>query len=197
MPPRPSTADHRPLSASANKIEKSETLPPFNDWSVVKLVEQYDPDDLSMSSQPFAYVGDYVVEVGLGASVTEHMARFETKVKRDEENLPKTPNRDSTASSLLSPALSPGPRSPALSAREVRRMHRRLGWLEKLRDKLEANEEIGWYVVYCGDLERLSPTTESESSFSLTSRPSGDAPRSAGLRGFFSRRNVNRGTKKQ
>lgn len=34
------------------------------------------------------------------------------------------------------------------------------GWFEKLRDRLQAKEDIGWYVVVCADEERAVPGDE-------------------------------------
>ena len=61
----------RTASTTSASRESKEKKVSFNDWSVVKFVEQYDPNDLTSISQPYAYVGDYLVEVKLGASVNE------------------------------------------------------------------------------------------------------------------------------
>lgn len=41
-----------------------------------------------------------------------------------------------------------------MSSRDFRRRKKRIGWLEKLRDQLEKEAGIGWYVVVCEDEER-------------------------------------------
>jgi hypothetical protein len=178
---------------SNGKVEKKVS---FNDWSVVKLVEQYDPDDMTAVSQPYAYVGDYMVEVTLGASLTDEMAKYESKLKGDDApmSMPVTPASPGTPAT-------PGTgnvgdiNSPAISAREFRRKSRRLGWFEKLRDGLQKGEEIGWFVVVCGDEERAAPSMDELDGRPSTSTTGSDStpqrtPRSAGMRGFFHKKKV-------
>lgn len=38
---------------------------------------------------------------------------------------------------------------------ELRRLEREEGWIGKLAGKLEPKERVGWFVVVCGDEERL------------------------------------------
>jgi len=163
------------MSASTmQRIEEKQ--PSFNDWSAVKLLEQYDPDDLEAVCQPYAYVGDYMMEISLGVSLTEEMAKYEAKIKAEEGPLSPT---------------SPGIPGEGMSAREFRRKSRRIGWLEKLRDGLQKGADIGWFVVVVGDEERAIPDIYERGSVSTAS---GDEPyvrsppRSAGLKGFFNRR---------
>jgi hypothetical protein len=165
---------------SASTMQRiDEKQPSFNDWSAVKLLEQYDLDYLEAISQPYAYVGDYMLEVSLGVSLTEEMAKYEAKIKVEE--------------GPLSPA-SPGTPGEGMSAREFRRKSRRLGWLEKLRDGLQKGADIGWFVVVVGDEERAAPDMYKRGSVSIDSAASGDEPylrsppRSAGLKAFFNRR---------
>jgi hypothetical protein len=162
--------------------------PRFNEWSVVKLMEQYDPNDVKVVSQPYAYVADYMVEVSLGVAITEEMAKYETKITMEDSPLspltPGTPGTPGATGGLGSPQTN-------LSMRDVRRKERRLGWFEKLRDGLQAGEEIGWHVVVCGDEERAFPYME------ITPERLDDddieqlrTPRSAGFRGLFKLRNI-------
>ncbi|KAE8445242.1 hypothetical protein EG329_013614 [Mollisiaceae sp. DMI_Dod_QoI] len=169
---------------SASEVKKE---PKFNEWSVVKLLEQYDPEDMQTASQPYAYVGDYMVEVRLGVSLDEEILKYEADQKAEEAivSMPATPKTPGTpgwnGGGLL---------SPSLSAREARRRSRRLGWLEKLRDALQKGADIGWFVVVCGDEERTVLSTmepnisEEESEEEIQTR----TPRSAGLRGMFNKR---------
>ncbi|TVY71359.1 hypothetical protein LSUE1_G009455, partial [Lachnellula suecica] len=83
---------------SMHKLE--EKRPTFNDWSAVKLLEQYDPNDLEAVSQPYAYVGDYMVEVSLGLSLSDEMAAYEARLKAEEG--PTTPARPRTAGEGMS-----------------------------------------------------------------------------------------------
>lgn len=171
---RPST------STKATTNTKPEKKAMFNDWSAVKLVEQHDPDDLASVSQPYAYVADYMIEVPLGVSITEEMAKYDAKMKEDE--VPGTPG------SNCGNDKEGGLHTPPLSAREIRRRSRRMGWFEKLRDGLQKGEDIGWFVVVCGDEERKAPSVSTEGEESETSEEVERRPRSAGLKGFFGKK---------
>ncbi|KAG4428256.1 hypothetical protein IFR05_016262 [Cadophora sp. M221] len=182
--PTPISTPSTSTKATTTKA-KPEKKPTFNDWSAVKLVEQHDPDDLGAVSQPYAYVADYMIEVPLGVSITEEMARYDAKMKEEEPPLsapgtPATPGSSGNEKGDL--------HTPPLSAREIRRRSRRLGWFEKLRDGLQKGEEIGWFVVVCGDEERKAPSVTSEENASEGSEEVEKAPKSAGLRGFFGRK---------
>ena len=179
--------EHKTMMSGSSSMGKSEKIPTFNDWSVVKLVEQYDPTDMYSVSQPYAYVADYVVEVGLSASVAKEMAKYEAVLRGEEAilSLPGTPGTPGA------PGFGAGEAGAAgISAREMRRKSRRLNWFEKLRDSLQKGEDIGWYVVYCGDEERAAPSMEKSRGSSLTSEEDSPlkTPRSAGLKGFFHRK---------
>jgi hypothetical protein len=162
------------------KIEEKQQS--FNDWSAIKLLEQYDPNDLEAVSQPYAYVGDYMVEVELGVSLNEEIAKYEARIKAEEG------------------PLSPGSTTPpeGISARDIRRKSKRLGWFEKLRDGLQKDADIGWYVVVVGDEERAAPESCERGSLSTASGEEllppppipalRKVPSSAKLRGFFSRK---------
>jgi hypothetical protein len=164
----------------------------FNDWSVVKLLEQYDPSEESNPSQPYAYVADHIVPVTLSLDIGAEMAAYEEKQRAE-------------AQPLLSPTVSspqPAPSSngtsgavtTGLSEREMKRKSRRLGWFEKLRDQLAKTESIGWYVVVCGDEERMVPDLSGLKIEVGEKGKAGDddlrpkTPRSAGMRGFFSKK---------
>ncbi|KAG0649121.1 hypothetical protein D0Z07_4451 [Hyphodiscus hymeniophilus] len=177
--PRLSTTSES-VNAQSSKPEKKIS---FNDWSVVKLVEQYDPSDMVSLSQPYAYVADYMVDVSLGVAVTEEMAKYEVKMKMDDGYMsPATPGTPGTPATLG--------RSSSMSMREMRRMERRSGWFEKLRDGLQTGEDIGWHVVVCGDEERLFPSMASVRERLEIDDDVLRTPRSAGFRGFFRKRNV-------
>ena len=109
------------------------------EWSAVKVLEEYDPLDLSEVSRPHAYVADYVARVDLSAGVAEAMARYEERLRADPDPAMAVGAGDETGR---------GARRPG---------HKRAGWLEKLRDQLQRGEEIRWYVVVNGDEEREWP----------------------------------------
>ncbi|CAH0059578.1 unnamed protein product [Clonostachys solani] len=81
-----------------------------DEWSVVKLLEEYDPRETVEPCRPYAYVADYAVRVELSAGVTEEIARYERIANERGDD----------------------------------------SWFEKLRDALEKDEEIGWFVVVNG-----------------------------------------------
>ncbi|KAK3352971.1 hypothetical protein B0T25DRAFT_197782 [Lasiosphaeria hispida] len=107
------------------------------DWSVVKVLEEYDPLNLEEVSRPYAYVADYVVRVDLSVSIAEEMRRYEEQARADH-NPPMT-----------------GHASDETGGR--RKINKRPGWFEKLRDQLQRGEEIRWYVVVNGDEVRDWP----------------------------------------
>ncbi|KAL2159896.1 hypothetical protein VTH06DRAFT_2029 [Thermothelomyces fergusii] len=108
-------------------------------WSAVKLLEEYDPDDLSAVSRPYVYVADYAVRIDLSCSIRDEMARYEQRQLRSA-------NPATSVSSGCSPAQG------------------RPGWFERLRDRLQAGEEIQWYVVVNNDEVRSwsGPPSEPE-----------------------------------
>jgi hypothetical protein len=183
--------DHPPqstlTSASTPAVER---VPTFNDWSVVKLVEAYDPTDLQSSTQKYAYVADHLVEVTLSVSISEQIAIYENKLREAEGILsPNTPSSPGTPGMAVEGASGELNREglSGMSARELRRKSRRLGWFEKLRDGLEKGADIGWFVVVCGDEERASPSLVRDTEDEEEEEPL-KSPRSAGLKGFFGRR---------
>ena len=159
----------------------------------MKLVEQYDPNDMKVVSQPYAYVADYMLEVSLGVSITEEMAKYETKMKGEDAPMSPATPLPGTPGTPVAGDLGGSNRSSNMSMRDLRRKSRRLGWFEKLRDGLQKGEDIGWHVVVCGDEERASPSMESirgrlgvdDDQFLRTPRSSG-----SGFKGFFRKRNA-------
>jgi hypothetical protein len=173
----------------------TERTPTFNDWSVVKLVEAYDPADLQSSIQKYAYVADHLVEVTLSVSISEQIALYENKLREAEGILdlspstPSTPGTPGMAGVAASGELNrEGLGLSGMSARELRRKSRRLGWFEKLRDGLQKGADIGWFVVVCGDEERASPSLVKDTEDEDEEEEPLKTPRSAGLKGFFGRR---------
>lgn len=113
----------------------------FNAWSAVKLLEQHDAAAPEVS-QPYAYLGDYLLPVRLGADVGAVIAEYEAR--RQAEALPPPPPEragDAPERELRSRG----------SLGELRRRERQAGWIGKLRDALEPGGEVGWFVVVCDD----------------------------------------------
>ena len=194
---RPKTSSAATSTSSSSQTEGANAgelkKVAFNDWSVVKLLEQYDPDDMAVS-QPYAYVADYMVKVGLSASIGEEIAKYEAKQK-EEEALLSSPSGGSPSTGLEpgSDGADGGAITRTISSLAEERRNKRLNWFEKLRDGLEKDGEIGWYVVVCGDEERAIPSIGSESDLSLRSDATDPqkTPTRSGLRKFFSRKKVN------
>ncbi|KAF4624450.1 hypothetical protein G7Y89_g13718 [Cudoniella acicularis] len=175
-PDRPSNSTGSSTSTLPRK--PGEKAPKFNDWSVVKLLEQYDLNDLETATAPYAYVGDYMIEIATGISIEEETKKYEAMMRAEEEACVSSPGE-------------PGTAGQGLSARDIRRKSRRLGWFEKLRDGLHKGADIGWFVVVCGDEERDTGIVEDASVSTETGSEEDVAlrtPKSAGLRGFFGRK---------
>lgn len=102
--------------------------------SPLRLLEQYDPYDLTTASSPYTYVTDVAIRVHLSLNVLDEIARYDKTVAALPQDQRPMAVRSNSSN------------SPADK-----------GWLEKLRDELQADEEIGWYVVSCGDEERSWP----------------------------------------
>lgn len=68
------------LSLPPPRVPPSEDHVLLHSWSAVKLLEEYDPDDLTRVSRPYAYVADYVVRIDLSVDVVGEMAKYESTV---------------------------------------------------------------------------------------------------------------------
>ncbi|KAI1802073.1 hypothetical protein F4811DRAFT_426556 [Daldinia bambusicola] len=109
----------------------------FNDWSIVKFLEEFDPSDLSTASGQWAYVADYVVRIDTSVSIAEEINRYEAQMKTGLYK-PMSGMSEET-----------GHKANTFG-------NKRAGWFEKLRDQLQRKESIRWYIVVCGDEERAS-----------------------------------------
>ncbi|TDZ51857.1 hypothetical protein CTRI78_v007298 [Colletotrichum trifolii] len=120
------------------------TVPPEEDdvlqntWSAVKLLEEYDPTDLTYVSRPYAYVADHVVRIDLSNSITEEIMRYDERLS-DTKAMASAPSDDFAKTKKGSTS------------------GKKAGWFEKLRDQLQRGEDIRWYVVVCGDEVRDFP----------------------------------------
>jgi hypothetical protein len=115
----------------------------MNDWSPIKLVEEFDPRDLGAVSRPYAFVADHVVRVDLSVSVAEEIARYEERMAREKGG--------------AGPAMTTGGSSDDYGRTTHKKntgTGKKAGWFEKLRDQLQRGEDIRWYVIVCGDEDR-------------------------------------------
>ncbi|AEO66954.1 uncharacterized protein THITE_2115564 [Thermothielavioides terrestris NRRL 8126] len=134
-----STAQSRSLSRAKRQQQPPPSLPTSDDassvvseddfsaqaWSAIKLLEEYDPRDLTAVSRPYAYVADYAARIDLSCSIVDEIARYEQQQLQSARPAISIPSRNA-------PAEQPG-------------------WFEELRDQLQRGEEIRWYVVVNGD----------------------------------------------
>lgn len=130
-PPQPASnqdaaAPERPVSSSWRRKGGGGE---GRSYGSLSLLEEYEPEDLDTLSAPYAYVADYVVRVDLSLGVAAEMGRYEARMKDGG-------------------SMSGG------ASDETGRKRGAKGWFERLRDELEKEEEIRWYVVVCGDEER-------------------------------------------
>lgn len=116
----------------------------FNDWSRIKLLEQYDPDDMTGGPQPYAYVADYMVPVTLSIDITAEMAAYAANQRPDvptPASESKSTNGETSTPTAAAPAIDPTPT-----------------WFRTICAATAGPQtEIGWYIVYCGDEERSVP----------------------------------------
>lgn len=143
----------------------------FNDWSVVKLLEQYDLADETCASQPYAYVADYIVPIPLSVDIAAETIKYDEHIARESD---------------IGEVGTGG-----FSNRELKRKSKRVGWFDKLRDKLAKDQPIGWYIVVVGDEDRDVGDVDINDINEVAENGEGlrpKTPRSAGLRGFFGRR---------
>lgn len=141
---------------------------PFNDWCPIKLLEEYDPMDLSSCSSKHAYVADHVIQVPLSLRITPSLFS-DLEVIRKEQRKQASKlihlNKVSEAGDRNddSEDVKAGLAAPEAGLGEVLDENDTVGdgsyradddWLSRLRDKLQPDEEIGWYMVVCEDEER-------------------------------------------
>jgi len=109
-------------------------------WSTIKLLEEYDPRDLTTVSRPYAYVADYAIRIDLSCSIVDEIVKYEQQQLQSGY--------------------------PAVSISAGDSPTRGPGWFEQLRDELQRGEEIRWYVVVNNDEARewASESPESESA---------------------------------
>lgn len=80
-----STHQDDDLSVPPSRVPDTEDSVLVNQSSAVKLLEEYDPEETSMSARPFAYVADHVIRVDLSANILEEIAKYEALTKERNE----------------------------------------------------------------------------------------------------------------
>jgi hypothetical protein len=133
FPGSPQSSPRFPKPTSSAGQSTVSTTAAFNATSPVKLLEQYNPLD-ETPSQPYAYVGDYCIPVPLSADISSEISSYEDRQRRQAAGRSKSPQNlgiDSNGS----------PRTPKMVP----------DWLDRLREKLDPNAQVGWFVVVCDD----------------------------------------------
>ncbi|POS79273.1 hypothetical protein DHEL01_v202334 [Diaporthe helianthi] len=141
-PPSPPSSQPQ-FAGSLSHASDAATADPVlaQDWSPVKVLEEYDPTNLDEVSRPYAYVADYVQRIDSSCSIVEEIARYEHMVRASREPAVTGPSSDETLN----------------GKRDTARLGDLAGWFEQLRDQLQRGEDIRWYVVVNGDEEREWP----------------------------------------
>ncbi|KAL2109124.1 hypothetical protein VUR80DRAFT_2958 [Thermomyces stellatus] len=129
LPPPPPGPSSEPEAPPSERPAPGRRRKGGERYASLALLEEYDPEDLRTLNSPYAYVADHVVRVDLSAGVAAEIAAYEAGMKES------------------------GSMSGAASD-EYGRKKGTKGWFERLRGELEAEEEIRWYVVVCGDEKR-------------------------------------------
>ncbi|CAK7262901.1 hypothetical protein SEPCBS57363_000285 [Sporothrix epigloea] len=119
------------------------------DWSAVKLLEEYDLHRLDEMSSPYAYVADYAARIDLSVSIADEMARYE----RLQQQQRRPRKSDESPPLGAAQALSDGGGDGAVRYEK----NKAALWLEQLRDQLQKDEDIKWYIVVNDDEERSFP----------------------------------------
>lgn len=156
--PSPPPGQARPFTFSLPDNSSDPVL--CQEWSPVKLLEEYDPNDLETASRPCAYVADYVKRIDASCSIVEEIQKYEQRVRCSPVPAVTGPSSDEMLND---------------KKRDTTKITR-AGWFEKLRDQLQQNQEIRWYVVVHGEEDRTwhsersirdsrSTLAESRSSF--------------------------------
>ncbi|SPN99601.1 uncharacterized protein DNG_02453 [Cephalotrichum gorgonifer] len=132
--PAPAAPSLRSSSSTTSSASSSPSSQGGPGSGPVFLLEEYDPSDLGRLNAPYAYVADHVARVAVSVDVAAEMAAYEERARSG-----------GSASGGGETARKEGGEEVVVDGK---------GWFERLRDQLQAGEEIGWYVVVCGDEER-------------------------------------------
>lgn len=129
-------------SSSAGADDDADADPVLSQsWAPVRLLEEHDPANLDEVSRPYAYVADYARRIDASCSIVEEIQRYEARVRRSRAPAVTGPSSDE----MLCKRRDGSGKGPGG------------GWFEQLRDQLQKDEEIRWYVVVNGDEERAWP----------------------------------------
>ncbi|PSS02288.1 hypothetical protein BD289DRAFT_336194, partial [Coniella lustricola] len=138
----PSPPSSQPLLSSLSQLSGAGFGPDSvaaQDWSPVKLLEEYDPSNLDEVSRPHAYVADYITRIDSSCDIFDEIQRYETRVKQDSNPAVTGPSAQDRLS------------NPEKNTTDHKA---RSGWLEKLRNQLQVDADVQWYIVVNGGEDR-------------------------------------------
>ncbi|KAL4729340.1 hypothetical protein ACLX1H_003755 [Fusarium chlamydosporum] len=67
-----------------SRVPDTEDAVLMHSWSPVKLLEEFDVDEMVMACRPYAYVADHVVRIDLSVDVAGQMAKYYEKMAGDD-----------------------------------------------------------------------------------------------------------------
>ncbi|KAJ4012873.1 hypothetical protein NW766_006685 [Fusarium irregulare] len=67
-----------------SRVPDSDDAVLMHSWSPVKLLEEFDVDEMVMACRPYAYVADHVVRIDLSVDVAGQMAKYYEKMAGDD-----------------------------------------------------------------------------------------------------------------
>ncbi|KAH7626267.1 hypothetical protein B0T09DRAFT_412459 [Sordaria sp. MPI-SDFR-AT-0083] len=176
---RKSKKTSRSRSSSHSPNRKKDELSAQR-WSAVKVLEEYDPNNLDEVSRPYAYISDHVVRVDGAVDILAEVRRYEERMQQEQKQgqgqkqkqkrgengeegekgghgrdysiINNKKNRDSAGSGGTAAGRSND--EEFHDALEHPEEEKEQTWIEQLRDELQRGEELQWYVVVNGDEER-------------------------------------------
>ncbi|KAH7238856.1 hypothetical protein BKA59DRAFT_262608 [Fusarium tricinctum] len=68
----------------SSRVHEADDVVLMHSWSPVKLLEEYDVDDMATACRPYAYVADHAVRIDLSVDVAGQMAKYYEKMAGDD-----------------------------------------------------------------------------------------------------------------
>ncbi|KAK3398643.1 hypothetical protein B0T20DRAFT_352557 [Sordaria brevicollis] len=129
-------------------------------WSAVKVLEEYDPNNLDEVSRPYAYVADHVIRIDGAVDIMAEVKLYEERMQRQKGQEEVVPKKAEKATDENRGGRGRGDEEfhDALEhlteEEQIAKQEKEQTWIKQLRDELQRGEEIKWYVVVNGDEER-------------------------------------------
>ncbi|KAL5601157.1 hypothetical protein BROUX41_005962 [Berkeleyomyces rouxiae] len=164
MPPPP--PPHEEAKARVVRSDPADPVLRNNDWAAIRLLEEWDAraslaPGQTPCSRPWAFVADYAVRIDLSARVTDEIARYERWCNKLAPHQRPMGGGTGPASGLEDdPAADRAAREAGFTPKPA--APRKPGWFQMLRDNMEFEGAIQWYIVVCEDEMRDFPVIEDE-----------------------------------